>query len=211
MKKILLVLIATLCSVALNAQDSGREIVYLNGGGYTTSHNNLGVYSGLEYNRQLKGNWYWGARFNAYLFQKTPVSYDLPAPMSDPTGNPYKNLYKDPHRNTVKQNIYKADAMLYYRLRVYEDIVHLRAGAGFGVGIHDVTDDSCGDRIIPYLNASLNWIVRCGKNLELVFSPTIAILPSEFDYSFVRLGGETNINPWLLNYLGLSLGIGYRF
>ncbi len=208
MKKILLVLIATLCSVALNAQDGAERIVYLNGGGYLASHNNIGICTGVEYNQQFKGNWYWGARFGAYLYLGNAWVYDMPAPMADPAGN-YR--YKDPYRNTVKQNIYKADAMLYYRLRVFKDIAQLRAGVGFGVGIHDVTDDSCGDRIIPYLNASLNWIVRCGKNLELVFSPTIAILPSEFDYSFVQLGGQTDINPWLMNYLGLSLGIGYRF
>ena len=62
----------------------------------------------------------------------------------------------------------------------------------------------------PYLNASLNWIVKCGKHLEFVLSPTIAFCPSEFDYSFVQLGGPTDINPWLTNYF-VSLVIGYRF
>ena len=38
----------------------------------------------------------------------------------------------------------------------------------------------------------------------------IAFCPSEFDYSFVQLGGPTDINPWLTNYF-VSLGIGYRF
>ncbi len=64
--------------------------------------------------------------------------------------------------------------------------------------------------MIPYLNASLNWIVKCGKHLEFVLSPTIALCPSEFDYSFVQLGEPTDINPWLTNYF-VSLGIGYRF
>jgi hypothetical protein len=65
-------------------------------------------------------------------------------------------------------------------------------------------------KVIPYLNASLNWIVKCGKHLEFVLSPTIALCPSEFDYSFVQLGEPTDINPWLTNYF-VSLGIGYRF
>lgn len=33
----------------------------------------------------------------------------------------------------------------------------------------------------------------------------------EYDWSFVQLGGDTDINPWLTNFYGLSLGIGYRF
>ena len=95
---------------------------------------------------------------------------------------------------------------------VIKDIVLLRPGAGFGLGYHDIFDDSFAgkDKVIPYLNASLNWIVKCGKHLEFVLSPTIAFCPSEFDYSFVQLGGPTDINPWLTNYF-VSLGIGYRF
>ena len=49
------------------------------------------------------------------------------------------------------------------------------------------------------------------KHLEFVFSPALVICPSEFDWSFVQLGGDTDINPWLTNFYGLSFGIGYRF
>lgn len=56
-------------------------------------------------------------------------TYYLGSPISyywDGTG-------KDPYCNTVDQNIYKADAMIYYRIPVIKDIVKLRAGAGFGL------------------------------------------------------------------------------
>ena len=183
------------------AQDTRESIVYLNGGGYIGSHNNIGAYMGLEYDRQLKGNWYWGARLSGTYYLGSPTKYDW-----DGTG-------KNPYRNTVDQNIYKADAMIYYRIPIIKDIVKLRAGAGLGLGYHDIFDkDFDGtDKVIPYLNASLNWIIRCGKHLELALSPALIICPSEFDWSFVQLGGNTDINPWLTNYFGLSLGIGYRF
>lgn len=92
-----------------------------------------------------------------------------------------------------------------------ESIVYLNGG-GY-LGYHDIFDKTFEgkDKVIPYLNASLNWIIRCGKHLEFALSPALFICPSEFDYSFVQLGGETDINPWLTNYFGLSLGLGYRF
>lgn len=200
MKKVLLsFLISTLAFLA-QAQESKESIVYLNGGGYIGSHNNIGAYLGLEYDRQLKGNWCWGARLGGTYYLGNPISYD-----AEPGQNPY--------RNTLDQNIYKADAMIYYRIPVIKDIVKLRAGAGLGLGYHNIFDKKYTekDKVIPYLNASLNWIVKCGKHLEFVFSPAIIICPSEFDWSFIQLGGNTDINPWLTNYFGLSFGIGYCF
>ena len=200
MKKVLLsFLISTLAFLA-QAQESKEPIVYLNGGGYIGSHNNIGAYMGLEYDRQLKGNWCWGARLGGTYYLGNPISYD-----AEPGQNPY--------RNTLDQNIYKADAMIYYRIPVIKDIVKLRAGAGLGLGYHNIFDKKYTekDKVIPYLNASLNWIVKCGKHLEFVFSPAIIICPSEFDWSFIQLGGNTDINPWLTNYFGLSFGIGYCF
>lgn len=200
MKRIMVFLLTALWSVALYAQDNKDAIIYLNGGSYFGSHNNMGAYYGVEYNRQLNGNWYWGARLSGTYFLGNPVQYDW-----DGTG-------KNPYRNTIDQNIYKADAIIYYRLPVIKDIVLLRPGAGFGIGYHEVFDEGFAgkDKVIPYLNASLNWIVKCSRHLEFVLSPTIALCPSEFDYSFVQLGGATDINPWLTNYF-VSLGIGYRF
>lgn len=200
MKRIVIIFFAVLCSASLNAQQSKESIAYINGGAYLGSHNNLGAYMGLEYDRQFKGNWYWGARISGTYYLGSPISYD-----AEPGMNPY--------RNTIDQNIYKADAMMYYRLPVIKDIVKLRAGAGIGLGYHDIFDRKYTekDKVIPYLNASLNWIVRCGKHLEFVFSPALVICPSEFDWSFVQLGGETDINPWLTNFYGLSFGIGYHF
>ena len=200
MKKVLLSILISTSAFLAQAQESKESIVYLNGGGYIGSHNNIGAYMGLEYDRQLKGNWCWGARLGGTYYLGNPISYD-----ADPGQNPY--------RNTLDQNIYKADAMIYYRIPVIKDIVKLRAGAGLGLGYHNIFDKKYTekDKVIPYLNASLNWIVKCGKHLEFVFSPAIIICPSEFDWSFIQLGGNTDINPWLTNFYGLSFGIGYRF
>lgn len=200
MKKVLLSILISTSAFLAQAQESKESIVYLNGGGYIGSHNNIGAYMGLEYDRQLKGNWCWGARLGGTYYLGNPISYD-----ADPGQNPY--------RNTLDQNIYKADAMIYYRIPVIKDIVKLRAGAGLGLGYHNIFDKKYTekDKVIPYLNASLNWIVKCGKHLEFVFSPAIIICPSEFDWSFIQLGGNTDINPWLTNYFGLSFGIGYCF
>lgn len=201
MKRIVIIFFAVLCSASLNAQQSKESIAYINGGAYLGSHNNLGAYMGLEYNRQFKGNWYWGARISGTYYLGSPTKYD------------WDGIGKSPYRNTVDQNIYKADAMIYYRIHVIKDIVKLRAGAGIGLGYHDIFDKKYTekDKVIPYLNASLNWIVRCGNHLEFVFSPALVICPSEFDWSFVQLGGDTDINPWITNFYGLSFGIGYHF
>lgn len=200
MKKVLLSILISTSAFLAQAQESKESIVYLNGGGYIGSHNNIGAYMGLEYDRQLKGNWCWGARLGGTYYLGNPISYD-----AEPRQNPY--------RNTLDQNIYKADAMIYYRIPVIKDIVKLRAGAGLGLGYHNIFDKKYTekDKVIPYLNASLNWIVKCGQHLEFVFSPAIIICPSEFDWSFIQLGGNTDINPWLTNYFGLSFGIGYCF
>lgn len=200
MKKVLLSFLISTSAFLAQAQENKESIVYLNGGGYIGSHNNIGAYMGLEYDRQLKGNWCWGARLGGTYYLGNPISYD-----AEPGQNPY--------RNTLDQNIYKADAMIYYRIPVIKDIVKLRAGAGLGLGYHNIFDKKYTekDKVIPYLNASLNWIVKCGKHLEFVFSPAIIICPSEFDWSFIQLGGNTDINPWLTNYFGLSFGIGYCF
>ena len=199
-RQITTTLFAILFSSFLYAQESKESIVYLNGGGYIGSHNNIGAYMGFEYDSQLKGNWYWGGRLGGTYYLGSAILYD-----AEPGQNPY--------RNTIDQNIYKADAMIYYRIPVIKDIVKLRAGAGLGIGYHDIFDKKYTekDKIIPYLNASLNWIIKCGKHLEFIFSPAIIICPSEFDWSFVQLGGDTDINPWLTNLYGLSFGIGYRF
>ena len=200
MKKVLLSILISTSAFLAQAQESKESIVYLNGGGYIGSHNNIGAYMGLEYDRQLKGNWCWGARLGGTYYLGNPISYD-----AEPGQNPY--------RNTLDQNIYKADAMIYYRIPVIKDIVKLRAGSGLGLGYHNIFDKKYTekDKVIPYLNASLNWIVKCGKHLEFVFSPAIIICPSEFDWSFIQLGGNTDINPWLTNFYGLSFGIGYCF
>ena len=93
---------------------------------------------GLGCDRQFKGNWYWGARLSRTFYLGSPIVYD-----AGPGQNPY--------RNTIDQNIYKADAMIYYRLPVIKDIVKLRAGAGLGLGYHDIFDKEFTgkDKVIP--------------------------------------------------------------
>ena len=68
MKRIMVFIFTALCSVALYAQDNKEAIIYLNGGSYFGSHNNMGAYMGMEYDRQLNGNWYWGARLSGTYF-----------------------------------------------------------------------------------------------------------------------------------------------
>lgn len=58
-RKIFVILFAVLCSATLHGQNKKESIAYMNGGGYIGSHNNIGAYMGLEYDRQLKGNWCW--------------------------------------------------------------------------------------------------------------------------------------------------------
>ena len=54
MKRIMVFLFTALCSVAIYAQDNKETIIYLNGGSFLGSHNNMGAYMGIEYNRQLQ-------------------------------------------------------------------------------------------------------------------------------------------------------------
>ena len=117
----------------------------------------------------------------------SPIHYD-----GDGTG-------KNPYRNTVDQNIYKADAMIYYRIPVIRDIVKLRAGAGVGVWgimIFSTSVSRAKTRSFP-----MSMRISIGSSGAAVI----------WNYSFVRLGGGTDVNPWLTNYFGFCLGIGYRF
>ena len=64
--------------------------------------------------------------------------------------------------------------------------------------------------MLPYFNVEAAWILRIAKGFEMKFSPTIAIAPSEFSVSPVKLGAPTDCVPWLTD-AGFSLTLGWRF
>ena len=111
-------------------------------------------------------------------------------------------------------DIYKLDAMAYYRLPVVKSRLFLRFGAGVGAGYHrilkHVDNDLDKDRVLPFFNVECAWILRVTKGFELKFSPTILFVPSEFSVSPVELGAPTDVTPWLTD-AGFSLTCGWRF
>lgn len=158
----------------------------------------------LEYSRQLKGRFYWGTTFSARWHLGRFYSYD------------WDGIGRNPYDNSVAQNIYKLDAMAYYRLPVVRSRLFLRFGAGAGVGYHHMTrhaddaKDMDKDKVLPYLNVECAWILRVSKDFELKFSPTILFAPSEFSVSPMKLGAPTDVTPWLMD-AGFSLTCGWRF
>ena len=167
-----------------------------------TAHNQVTVGVKVEYSRQLKGNFYWGVDFSARWHLGSLMSYD------------WSGHGSDPYRNTVAQDIYKLDAMAYYRLPVVKSRLFLRFGDGVGAGYHrilkHVDNDLDKDRVLPFFNVECAWILRVTKGFELKFSPTILFVPSEFSVSPVELGAPTDVTPWLTD-AGFSLTCGWRF
>lgn len=157
-----------------------------------------------EYSRQLKRRFYWGATFSTRWHQGNFVDYN------------WNGIGCSPYRNTVAQDIFKLDAMAYYRLPVVRSRLFLRFGAGVGVGYHHMTrqaddaKDMDKDKVLPYLNVECAWILRVSKGFELKFSPTILLAPSEFSVSPMKLGAPTDVTPWLMD-AGFSLTYGWRF
>ena len=167
-----------------------------------TAHNQVTVGVKVEYSRQLKGNFYWGVDFSARWHLGSLMSYD------------WSGHGSDPYRNTVAQDIYKLDAMAYYRLPVVKSRLFLRFGAGVGAGYHRILKHVDNDldkyRVLPFFNVECAWILRVTKGFELKFSPTILFVPSEFSVSPVELGAPTDVTPWLTD-AGFSLTCGWRF
>lgn len=167
-----------------------------------TSFNQAIVTLKAEYSRQIRGGLYWGTCFSARLHGYSPTTYD------------WSGHGPSPYRNTVEQNIYKADGMLFYRFGIISDRLYLRIGAGAGVGYHRIReiDDISGydDRVLPYINFEAAWILRISRGFEMKFSPTLALVPSEYAFSPGRLGAPTDVTPWLTD-AGFSLTFGWRF
>ena len=167
-----------------------------------TSHNQLVATLKAEYSRQIKGNLYWGASLAARIHASSPTDYD------------WDGQGLSPYHNTVDQDIYKLDAMVFYRLPVIQSRLYFRVGTGIGAGYHRIRliDDDYRrrNRVLPYFNVEAAWILRIAKGFEMKFSPTIAIAPSEFSVSPVKLGAPTDCVPWLTDP-GFSLTLGWRF
>ena len=85
---------------------SKENNLFVTGASGITAHNQVTVGVKVEYSRQLKGNFYWGVDFSARWHLGSLMSYD------------WSGHGSDPYRNTVAQDIYKLDAMAYYRLPV---------------------------------------------------------------------------------------------
>lgn len=183
----------------LGAKENG---LFVTGASGITAYNQLVAGVKLEYSRQIKGNFYWGTAFSARWHLGSHTNYD------------WDGFGPSPYRNTVAQDIYKLDAMAYYRLPVVKSRLFLRFGAGVGAGYHRVADDAEnpleGDKVLPYFNVECAWIVRVTRDFELKFSPTLLLVPSEFSVSPGRLGAPTDVTPWLTD-VGFSLTLGWRF
>lgn len=147
----------------------------------------------VEYSRQIKGNFYWGATFATHL---------------------HLGDFRSCHDNQVDQDIYKLNAMVYYRAPVIASRLYFRVGAGVGGGYHRIKSvrgqENLGDRILPYFNIEAAWILRVTRGFEIKLSPLIIMVPSEFSFSPVKLGTPTDVTP-LLSDVGFSLTMGWRF
>lgn len=166
-----------------------------------TSYNQVVGRFKLEYSRQIHGALFWGSSLASYGHSSQWVSYDCISS-------------SDCYRNTVDQNIYKLDGMIFYRLSVISSRLFFRVGGGVGLGWHSirsVNDDYVQrNRLLPYLNLEGAWILRVAKGFEMKFSPTILILPSELSVSPAKLGASTDAVPMITD-LGVSLTLGWRF
>lgn len=140
---------------------SKENNLFVTGASGITAHNQVTVGVKVEYSRQLKGNFYWGVDFSARWHLGSLMSYD------------WSGHGSDPYRNTVAQDIYKLDAMAYYRLPVVKSRLFLRFGAGVGAGYHrilkHVDNDLDKDRVLPFFNVECAWILRVTKGFELKF------------------------------------------
>lgn len=182
--------------------DSKENNLFLTAATGISGHNQALFTAKAEYSRQIKGNFYWGASLAAHLNLGSLMSYD------------WDGVGPSPYRNTVYQNIYKLNAMVFYRLPVIASRLYFRVGAGIGGGYHQISrrEESYrgGDCVLPYFNVEAAWILRVAKGFELKFSPVLLLAPSEFSVSPIKLGPPTDATPWITD-AGYSLTLGFRF
>lgn len=222
MKKIVLVLALTIAVANLYAQNSisvkqqrirTREAKYAldNKENYIfvtlatgfSSHNQMMAVVKIEYSSQIKSNWFWGVTLQNNQGIGRLYTYDV-AP-----GSP------SPYQNTLYQNIFTLNGMAYYRIPIVKSRLFLRPGVGFGLGYHQMQDhenskDGINDKVLPYFNAELSWLLRVSKHVDLKFSPTLLFTPQSFAISPMKLGSPTDVIPYHFD-AGLNIGVGVRF
>ncbi len=213
MKKLNVLLISLIITVSnLYAQEAAtaaertnakENYVFVTGSTGFSNHNQLVAIAKIEYSRQIKNNWFWGVTMqNSFGFGRM-LTYD------------YAGMGPDPYRNTVYQYIYTLSGMAYYRLPIVKSRLYLRPGLGLGMGYHQIkdhinNDSRLKDKVLPYLNAELTWLLRVSKHIDLKFSPTLIGIPQSISFSPVKLGAPTDVCPFNIE-AGFSLGVGVRF
>ncbi len=211
MKKQLLLIAALLftSTTICNAEETTpkENSIYITGSTGFSTHNQILAIAKIEYNRQIKGNWFWGASLQNSFGLGRFTTYEV-----EPT---IDGQYYDPYHNTVFQNIFMASSMTYYRIPIARKWLSLRAGAGLGIGYHHIHDHinnpaSLQDKILPYINAELAWIVKLSKHIDLKFAPTIIGVPQSISFSPVELGEPTDVKPIMYD-AGFNIGLGVRF
>ncbi len=210
MKRLLLLASLLYAGTALcSAQESTpkENAIYITGSTGFSSHNQILAIAKVEYNRQIKGNWFWGASLQKCFSLGRFTTYDIEPTLDGGDHNPY--------RNTVFQNILMANGMAYYRIPIARKWLSLRAGAGFGLGYHHINDhidndDRLSDKVLPYLNAELAWVLKVSKRIDLKFAPTLIGIPQSFAFSPVKLGEPTDVYPMIYD-AGFNIGFGVKF
>ncbi len=210
MKRIFLLITLICAGTALSsAQESApkENTIYITGSTGFSSHNQILVITKAEYNRQIKGNWFWGASLQRCGGLGRLTTYEV-EPTTDGEGY-------NPYHNTVYQDIYMASGMAYYRIPIARKWLSLRAGAGIGLGYHHLkdhidNDSRLSDKVLPYLNAELAWILRVSNRIDLKLAPTLIGVPQSFSFSPVKLGEPTDVCPMIYD-AGFNLGLGFKF
>ena len=167
--------------------------------------NNNGQYAAysVEYNRFVKGRFSWGVAASFREYMGTHTKYDIDS--AGPGGHDYA------YRNTLYMDIPTLMGMIYYEFPVAKWL-SFRSGAGLGVGYHIMRrDDSVTykDKIAPYLQVRLQWIIRPWERVEICVAPLVlgpsigAIAPWVF--------GPPSDKNILAYFNAIHIQIGYRF
>ncbi|MDR2910406.1 MAG: hypothetical protein LBV47_03445 [Bacteroidales bacterium] len=174
------------------------------GFGFSLGNNNGIYYSySAEYTRLIKNRLRWGltASFNNNM--GTHTAYDLNTSGPGP--------YKNPYRNTIDMDISTLIGMIYYELPATRWLA-FRSGAGLGIGYHSIKKadtDIYNDKIAPYIQMKLQWVLRPCKRMEICFAPlllgpsTVTVAPWVF--------GVPSDKKLLTRFDLYHIQIGYKF
>lgn len=154
----------------------------------------------VEYTRLVKNRLYWGitASFRNHLGRLNTYCV---GPESQ----------GDPYNNTLSMDIPTLTGMVYYELPIAKWLA-FRGGAGIGIGYHIMKKDDADiykDKIAPYFQMKLQWVVRPWQRMEiclapLLFGPSIgAVAPWVF--------GPPSDKKVLAYFNVINIQIGFRF